>query len=55
MLFNNVLKVVVAALLLHYDCFATFYEHALQHFMNMLCSMSLKNLHSLGELCLILC
>ena len=31
MLFNNVLKVVVAALLLHYDCFATFYEHALQH------------------------
>jgi hypothetical protein len=30
MLFNNVLKVVVAALLLHYDCFATFYEHALQ-------------------------
>ena len=31
MLFNNVLKVVVAALFLHYDCFATFYEHALQH------------------------
>ena len=47
MLFNNVLKVVVAALL----CTMT----ALQHFMNMLCSVSLKNLHSLGELCLILC